>query len=92
MALGIGPYFGPKLGRKGTLYMFHLTTCMSKLDLHISIRILLPCETTFDQVGHIVAQTRPKKSSPSELLWSLSVNKQCYIPNCSLACLVSETL
>ena len=39
----------------------------------------------------IVAQTRPKKSSPSELLWSLSVNKQCYIPNCSLACLVSET-
>ena len=39
----------------------------------------------------IVAQTRPKKSSPSELLWSLSVNKQCYIPNCSLACLVLET-
>ena len=38
----------------------------------------------------IVAQTRPQKSAPSELIWSLSVNKYCYIPKCSLASLVSE--
>ena len=29
----------------------------------------------FRYIDSIVAQTRPQKSAPSELLWSLSVNK-----------------
>ena len=35
----------------------------------------IPQKQSATHLGVIVAQTRPQKSAPSELLWSLSVNK-----------------
>ena len=49
---------------------------MLELSSLVRIQLWVILSLCYGKVlGLLVAQTRPKKSAPSELLWSLSVNK-----------------